>query len=196
MGAGAREVGAAVASSSENGVGSLHSVDSTISHVVGHDATALIAVHQEVHGEVLDKEDAIVAKRATEQRVQHGVSRSVSDRTASISLTTLAKVSALSTEGSLVDLTITGSAEGHTIGLELTDSDRGLSSHILDGILISEPIGALDCVIEVISPVILVHVTESGVDSTLSGDSVRSGGEQLGNASSLEASLGETESSL
>ena len=124
------------------------------------------------------------------------MSSTVSDSAASVSLSALAEVGGLTAKGSLVDLTITGSAEGHAIRLELTNGDRCLSSHVLDGILITKPVGALDCVIEVKSPVILVHVAESGVDSTLSGDSVRSGGEQLGNTSSLESSLGETESSL
>ena len=57
----AREVGSTVASSGQNCVGGLHSVDGAISHVVGHDTTALVSIHQQVHGEVLDKEDAIVA---------------------------------------------------------------------------------------------------------------------------------------
>ena len=192
----ARLVGATITTSSHDGVGGLHSVNGSVSHIVGHDTTALAIFHDEVHREVLNEEDAIITEGTSKECVQHGVSSTVSDSTASVSLSTLAKICGLTTEGSLVDLTVTGSAEGHTIGLELADSDRGLPSHILDGILISKPIGTLDCVIEVISPVILVHVAESGVDSTLSGDSVRSGGEQLGNTSSLESSLGETESSL
>ena len=192
----ARLVGTTISTSSHDGVGSLHSVNGSVSHIVGHDTTALAFFHDKVHREVLNEEDAIVTKGTSEECVQHGVSGTISDSAASVSLSTLAEICGLTTEGSLVDLTVTCSAEGHTIGLELTDSDRSLPSHILDGILISEPVGALDCVIEVESPVILVHVAESGVDSTLSGDSVRSGGEQLGNTSSLESSLGETESSL
>ena len=39
-----------------------------------------------------------------------------------------------------------------------------------------------------------MHVAERSVDTTLGSDGVRSGGEELGNAGSVEASLGETES--
>lgn len=38
-------------------------------------------------------------------------------------------------------------------------------------------------------------LSESGIDTTLSGDSVTSGREELGNTGSVETSLGETESS-
>lgn len=44
------------------------------------------------------------------------------------------------------------------------------------------------------SPVILVHVSKRGVDSSLCGDGVRSSWEELGNTSSVESSLGKTES--
>jgi hypothetical protein len=44
------------------------------------------------------------------------------------------------------------------------------------------------------SPVILVHVTEGGVDATLSSDGVRSSREELGDTGSVETSLGKTES--
>lgn len=45
------------------------------------------------------------------------------------------------------------------------------------------------------SPVVLRHVTESSVDTTLSGDSVGSSGEKLGDTGGLESTLGKTESS-
>ena len=50
-------------------------------------------------------------------------------------------------------------------------------------------------VLHVPSPVVLSHVSESSVDSSLSGDGVRSGREELGDTSGVESSLGESESS-
>jgi hypothetical protein len=44
-----------------------------------------------------------------------------------------------------------------------------------------------------IAPKCRHSLSESGVDTTLSGDGVRSGGEQLGDTGSVEASLSETE---
>lgn len=44
------------------------------------------------------------------------------------------------------------------------------------------------------SPVVLVHVSESGVDTTLGGDSVASSREKLGDTGGVETSFGQTES--
>ena len=82
----------------------------------------------------------------------------------------------------------------------------------MDGVLVTQPVRTLDCVVHVPSPVILVHavncmsiptlviakscrhsLSESGVDTTLGGDSVRSGGEQLRDTGGVEASLSQTE---
>ena len=112
----AREVGSTVATSGKDSLVSLHSVNGTIGHVVSHDTAALITVHEEIHGEVLHEEDAVVAESSSEESVQHAVAGSVGDSTASVGLATLAEVSGLTSEGSLVDLTLAGSAEGHTVG--------------------------------------------------------------------------------
>ena len=186
----AREVGAAVATCGHNRVSGLHPVDCAIGHIVGHDATAFAIFHKEVHRKVLYKEDAVVTKSATEECVQHRVSGTVSNSAAAVGLATLAEVRGLTSEGSLVDLAFASSAEGHTVGLELTHGNGSFSGHVLDGVLVTEPIGTFDSVVEVESPVVFVHVTECGVDSSLSGDRVRSSWEELGNAGGLETSLG------
>jgi hypothetical protein len=64
----------------------------------------------------------------------------------------------------------------------------------VDGVLVTEPVGTLDSVVHVPAPVVLGHVAESGVDTTLGSDSVRTGREELGDTSGLETTLGETES--
>lgn len=46
-------------------------------------------------------------------------------------------------------------------------SGRRLLSHVVNGILVSEPIGSLHCVIEMPPPVILLHVSQSCIDPTL-----------------------------
>lgn len=61
----AREVGSTVASSGNNSLIGLHSVDSSISHVIGHDSSALFILHEQVHGKVFHKEDAVVSKSTT-----------------------------------------------------------------------------------------------------------------------------------
>ena len=65
----------------------------------------------------------------------------------------------------------------------------------MDGILVTEPVGALDGVKHVPPPVVLVHVAESGVDAALGSNSVAPRGEQLGDASRVEAGLSQAEGS-
>lgn len=65
----------------------------------------------------------------------------------------------------------------------------------MDGVLVTQPVGTLDGVIHVPSPIILVHVAEGGVDAALGSHGVASSREQLGNAGSVEASLSKTEGS-
>ena len=63
----------------------------------------------------------------------------------------------------------------------------------MDGVLITEPVGPLDRVVHVPSPVVLGHVSQGGIDASLRGDGVRSGGEELCDAGRVEAGLCETE---
>ena len=76
---------------------------------------------------------------------------------------------------------------------ELDDGCRRLSGHIMDSILVAEPVGALDSIVHVPSPIVLVHVTERSVDAALGSDSVASGREELRDTGCVEAGLGKTE---
>lgn len=51
--------------------------------------------------------------------------------------------------------------------LYLHDSSRGLLRHVVDSILVSEPVGSLHRVVEMPSPVVLLHVPQSCIDSSL-----------------------------
>ena len=90
---------------------------------------------------------------------------------------------------------ILGSREGAAVVLELDDGGRGLTGHVVNSILVTEPIRALDGIVHVPPPVVLVHVAQRGIDATLGGDGMTSGREELGNAGRVEAGLGETKGS-
>lgn len=79
--------------------------------------------------------------------------------------------------------------------LELDNGGGSLTGHVVNGILVTEPVGTLDSVIHVPSPVVLVHVAEGGIDATLSSDSVASSGKKLRDTGRIETGLGETEGS-
>jgi len=65
----------------------------------------------------------------------------------------------------------------------------------MDGVLISEPIASLDGVVSVPSPIVLVHVSKGGVDTSLSGDGMGSGWEEFRNTGSFETLFDKTKSS-
>ena len=66
-----------------------------------------------------------------------------------------------------------------------------LPAHVVNGILISQPVASLDGVVHVPAPVVLRHVAKRRVDAALRGHRVRAGGEELGDAGRPEAGLGE-----
>ncbi len=127
--------------------------------------------------------------------VKKQITSSIGGARASISLSTGTKFEALTTERSLIDLSVLRSAEWQTITLELSDGGRGLAAHIVNGILVTEPVGALDSVVHMPAPVIFGHVTERCIDTALSGDSVRTSGKQLADAGNLETLSSQTKCS-
>lgn len=64
----------------------------------------------------------------------------------------------------------------------------------MDSILVSEPIRSLNSIVHVPSPVVLVHVTQRRVDSSLCRHRVTPRGEELRYARCVETRLRQTES--
>ena len=52
----------------------------------------------------------------------------------------------------------------------LDDGLGGLLTHVLDGVLVTEPVGPLHRVVEVVLPPVLLHVTQRRVDTALNTD--------------------------
>jgi hypothetical protein len=145
--------------------------------------------------------------------VQKSVTGTISGSGATVGLATLTELLRLTTKGTLVDTSILGTREWATITLKLANTGRGLAGHVVNSVLVTKPIGTLHGIVHVPSPVILVHakfqleairyqakfsrdlLSKSSVDTTLGSDSVTSCGEQLGDTSSVESSLGQTEGS-
>ena len=90
-------------------------------------------------------------------------------------------------------LAFLGTREGTAVVLKLNDGSGSLARHVVDGVLVTEPVGALDGVVHVASPVVGVHIAEGGVDATLSSNRVRSRGEELRDTGRVEAGFGQTE---
>lgn len=111
------------------------------------------------------------------QSVKHCMTCAVSCTGASVSLTALSKVKGLTSESPLVDFTFIGAGERETVAFELEDCCGGFLAHVLDRVLVSEPVAAFDGIVGVPSPVVFCHVGQGCVDAALSCDGVGASGE-------------------
>lgn len=63
--------------------------------------------------------------------------------------------------------------------LKLDDRSWGLTGHVVNSVLVTEPVGTLDGIVHMPPPIILVHVTQSGIDTTLGSHGMASRREKL-----------------
>ena len=130
-----------------------------------------------------------IPQTLTIEGVQKGMAGSVGHTATPMSLATLAVFVRLSSKSSLVDLALGCPGEGHTVIFEFQNGGGGFTGHVVNGILVTQPIRSFDSVIHVPPPVIGFHVAKSGIDAALGGHSVATGGEQFGDDSGLESFL-------
>src|SRR5215468_5976423 len=105
----------------------------------------------------------------------------------------LAELGRHASEWTLVDVAVLGTAEGNTIVVELVDCAVGVAAHVLDGVLVAQPVGAFHGIVHVPAPVVVAHVADGGGDTTLRSHRVRARGENLGDARSLQSRFGAAE---
>lgn len=127
------------------------------------------------------------------QRVQHRVTGTVGRRAGALRGRAFAVLGGHAAERTLVDLALFGPRERHAVVLELDNRRNRLAAHVLDRVLVAQPVRALDGVVEVVAPVVFAHVAERGRDATLRRHGMRAGREDLGQADRLQALLGQAE---
>ena len=81
-------------------------MDCSVSHVISHYSSAFVTFHDEIKCEIFDEENAIIAKSSAKQGVEHTVTCSVSNSATPVGLTSFAEILRLTTEGSLINLSI------------------------------------------------------------------------------------------
>ena len=191
---GAGEIGAAIAAGRQHRGLRLEAVQCAIVELPGGDAeAAAFLVHDQVEGEVFDEELDRLGQRLAVHGVQHGVASAVGGGAGALDRR-LAVVARHAAEGALIDLALRRAREGHAPVLQLVDRRRRVAGEVFDGVLVAQPVGALDRVVHVPAPVVRPHVAERGADAALGGDGVRAGGEELGDAGDLQPLLGAAES--
>ena len=142
-------------------------MDGAVSHVISHNTSAVFTFHNEIKREILNEEYAIISECSAEEGVKHRMTSAISDSAAAICLTAMTKILRLSSKGSLIDFTLFSSAKWHTVGFKLENRLWSLFGHVVDSVLISEPITTFDSVVKMPSPIVRMHVSECGINTTL-----------------------------
>ncbi len=189
VGRGTTEIGTPITTSCKNSILGANSVDGSVFHVEGNDTNALLSVlaHEQIHTKVFDKVSRVKGQGTTIKSVKHSMTGSIGSGTASMSLASLSVLKRLSTKGTLVNLSIFRSGKGHSKGFKLNHRLGSLSAHVVNRILITKPITSLDSVVHVPPPIVLAHVSKSGVNSSLCRNGVGSRWEELGDTGRLES---------
>ena len=152
------------------------------------DASADTVVHDEVEGEVLDKELDGVAHGLTVKGVQNGVAGPVR-RGAGALDGAFAVILGHSAEGALIDLAFVRTRERHAPMLQLINGGRCVTAEIFDRVLIAQPVRSLHGVVHVPAPVIPTHVAEACRNAALRCNRMTAGRKDLADAGRLQAGL-------
>ena len=158
-----------------------------------HDADAFTLVHDQIERKVFDEKLHVVLQRGAVKRVQHGVTRTIGRRGATVRLATFAEVERLTAERSLINFAVVCARKRQTVVFELDDSLGRFAAHVLNRILVTEPISPFHRVVGVPAPIILSHVAQRRVDSALRSDGVRARREELRHACGFKAVLAQTD---
>ena len=190
VGAGAGRIGAAIAAGRQDRHLRGKAMDGAVVEIDrDHAAAAAVVVHDQVDGEIFDEELGRMAQRLAVHGVQHGVAGAVGGGAGALR-GALAVVRGHAAERALIDLAVFLAArERQAPMLQLVDRFRRVAAQIFDGVLVAEPVGALDGVVHVPAPVVLAHIAERRGDAALRRDGVRAGREHLGDAGGAQARL-------
>ena len=193
MSRGAGEVCAAVAAGGQdNGVGA-ETVQVALLQVPGqHAAADTFLVHDQVDGKIFDEELGVMLQGLLVQGVQDGVAGAVRGGAGALRRA-LAVVRGHAAERALVDLPVRGARERHAVMFQFYHRGGCFLAHVLDGVLVAQPVGPLDGVIHVPAPIILAHVAEGRAHAALGSHGVAAGGEHLGDAGGFQSFFGHAE---
>ena len=187
MGRSCREIGTPVAAGSQNDHLRAETMQLAGGQIPGHDALAgTVFIHQQIECEVLDEELRLALQALLIKRMQHGVTGAVGCRAGTLRRRTFTELSGHATKGALIDLAFLGAGERHAVVLKFDDRGNRFAGHVLNGVLITQPVGALDRVVEVPAPVVLAHVGKRTGDTALRRNGVRTGWKDLGDIGCLQ----------
>ena len=159
-----------------------------------HHAAADAVDHDQVDGEILDKKLGLVLERLLVERMQDGMPGSIG-RGAGALRGALAEIGGHAAERPLVDLAFLGARKRHAVVLQFDNRGHRLAAHVLDRVLVAEPVGTLDGVVHMPLPAVRAHVAERSAHAALCRYRVAAGRKHLGNTGGRESGCGHAQGS-
>ncbi len=191
MGRGGGEIGAAIAAGRQNHQLRAKTVDgAVVEFQADHAAHGAGGVADQIDGEIFDEEFRRILQRLAIKRVQHGVSGAVGGGAGALRRRAAAEIGGHAAEGTLINLAVGGARKRHAPMFELVNGGGRVAAQIFDGVLVSEPVGALDGVIHVPFPIVRPHIGERGRHAALGGHRMGAGRKDFGHAGGAQARLG------
>ena len=149
-----------------------------------------VGVADQVQGHPLHEEVGLGLDVLLVQRVQHGVASAVGCGAGTLH-GLFAVVGGVAAKRALVDGAVRVAVERHAEVFELVHHLGCFTAHELDGVLVAQPVRALDGVVEVVVPVVLGHVAQRGRNAALCRHGVAAGGKHLGQRGHIKPCAGE-----
>ena len=84
----------------------------------------------------------------------------------------LAEILGMSAKTSLCDMAVRGSGEGYALAFQIDDGFGSIFGEQLGRVLVDEPVAALDGVVVMPVPVIMLHIAQCGGDAAFGGAGV------------------------
>ena len=120
------------------------------------------------------------------QGVQHGVAGTIGRGTGALH-GFFAVVGGVPAKWALVDGAVGVAVKRHAEMFHFVHHFGRLAAHELDGVLVAQPVGAFDGVVEVPFPMVFAHIAERRAHAALRGHRVRTGRKHLGQHGDLQA---------
>ncbi len=136
-------------------------------------------IHDQIEDDILDEKLRCMFQGLLIEGVQDRMPCLISRGAGALCLS-LAEMSGHTTEGTLIDTAVFGAREWHAVVFQFDDGRCCFPAHVLDGVLIPEPVGPFDGVVHVPTPVICPHVAQCSADAALSRHGMAAGRKNFG----------------
>ena len=122
--------------------------------------------------------------------MQHGVTCAVSGCTGALN-GLFAVVCGVAAKRTLVNGAVGVAVKRHAHVLKVVDDLGRFAAHEFNGVLVAEPVGAFNRVIEVVVPVVFRHIAQRGANTALRCHGMGACGEYFGQNGHVQASAGQ-----